>query len=252
MKSKIMNLTITTIIALLVCLLGRKIPYIISNESPIWLDRSIGLLVVLLFIYFTTRNIKKSCRLNKIDFKLGLKCIPISMFLILGSLILIECFHYAFPKLITCTQGATDLHNSLESSIAGILVLTIIGPITEELICRGYLLTRFSEIVSVRTAIILQAIFFAMLHGGIIKQLQTLIVGIIYGYFCYYTNSLIPSLIIHIVNNTTIAAISLLPISGNYIVFSIIVLLAIVGIYFLWNIFKEFKNKEKVLQKDLT
>ena len=251
MKAKIIDVTITIIITLFVCLFGPSIPYIISDKSPIWLSKSVGLLVVLLFIYFNRKNIKKSCRLNKINFKLGLKCIPIAMALTLGTLILIGSFYYIFPKLASGTKGAEELHNTLISNILGIITLTVVAPITEELICRGYLLTRFSEIVSVRSAIILQAIFFAMLHGGSVKQLDTFITAIIWGYFCYYTNSLIPSLIMHIVNNTTTTVMSLLPETGKYIFFSIHIVLAILGIYFLWGMFKEFRNQEKVLQQEV-
>lgn len=72
---------------------------------------------------------------------------------------------------------------------------------SEELIFRGLLLGIFISIVSVRKAILLQAILFSLVHWPQDPDLSILawriLVGYIFGYVAYKSNSLLPGFLVH-------------------------------------------------------
>lgn len=78
----------------------------------------------------------------------------------------------------------------------------IIGPICEEIIFRGILLKEFLLRYDYKTAILLSAIIFSIIHMMPLQMISTFFVGIILGYIYYKTKSLWLVCIIHIINNS--------------------------------------------------
>ena len=78
----------------------------------------------------------------------------------------------------------------------------IIGPVCEEIIFRGVILKEFLLRYDYKTAILLSAIIFSIIHMMPVQMISTFFVGIILGYIYYKTKSLWLVCIIHIVNNT--------------------------------------------------
>ena len=140
-------------------------------------------------------------------------------------------------------------YNTLQTSIFGLISMCLLSPVTEELICRGFLLTKLSKVINIKTAIILQAIFFGLLHGNVIQFADTFVMGIIAGCICYYTKSVFPSIIIHITNNT----VTCLDLNwfDKHQAIGFIVILALLGIfiYTLWGIFNKHKSKTNFFKK---
>jgi len=92
----------------------------------------------------------------------------------------------------------------MENTSALILIIGVglIAPIVEELIFRGFIFYRLKNAFSIWSAIIIQAIFFAVFHGNIIQMSYAFFIGIILGILVYKSNSLYPAIILHILNNT--------------------------------------------------
>jgi membrane protease YdiL (CAAX protease family) len=86
-----------------------------------------------------------------------------------------------------------------------IFIVCVFGPYSEELLFRGVFLDEIKEcyILSPRSIIFCQAVVFYGLHiifsGNF--AIQPLLIGIITGAFCFYTNSLLYGLVLHICNN---------------------------------------------------
>lgn len=83
------------------------------------------------------------------------------------------------------------------------LYVTIIAPITEELIFRGLVLTKALRILSPAGAIILQAVAFGVFHGNVIQGFFTFLIGVILGGICYRYKTIYAPIILHMVLNAS-------------------------------------------------
>ena len=114
---------------------------------------------------------------------------------------------HLFPK------ESKEIHEASQhiSGIAGILTYCIFGPITEEICVHGILL---GGLLKMRCrpwiAILITALAFSLVHGFAAKLVGTLLFGIIVGWLYWRTGSIIPCLIIHIVNNSLVPIISII------------------------------------------
>ena len=96
---------------------------------------------------------------------------------------------------------------AMSHNIWGLLTLTIIGPIAEELLFReaivGEMLRRGAR---PWTAIIVSAVAFSCLHFNPAQVLYALPLGIIFGIIYYKTGNIVLTSILHILNNYIVVA----------------------------------------------
>ena len=159
--------------------------------------------------------------------------------------ILIDIVHL-FPK------ESKELHEAGQhiSGIAGTLSFCIFGPIAEEICFRGILL---GGLLKMRCrpwiAILITALAFSLVHGFAVKLVGTLLFGIIVGWLYWRTGSIIPCLIIHIVNNSLVPIISIIrgqPTNTVLIIILIVCLLSLA--YGLWWFWKKCNFADEVNQ----
>jgi uncharacterized protein len=79
--------------------------------------------------------------------------------------------------------------------------LVVIAPIFEELFFRGLLLRGFLARYSAKKALLVNAILFAVVHGHPLKIFATFFLGLFNGWLRLKTNSIIPSIFSHSLNN---------------------------------------------------
>lgn len=107
-------------------------------------------------------------------------------------------------KLFADEVKELEALGKLISGPLGFIAVGLLAPIAEEIGLRGVLL---GGLLRMRckpwVAIVVSALVFALLHGTQIQMLGTTVFGIIAGWLCWRTRSLIPGMIIHIVNNST-------------------------------------------------
>jgi len=82
-----------------------------------------------------------------------------------------------------------------------ILVAGILTPLCEELFYRGFLLS-CTERIGVRLSIIYSAACFSIMHTNPYRLSSLFVYSIFIGLIVYYTNSTLPGIIFHILNNT--------------------------------------------------
>jgi membrane protease YdiL (CAAX protease family) len=137
-----------------------------------------------------------------------------------------------------------DNDSHLISGIWGILYGAIFGPIAEEIGFRGILL---GGLLKSRCrpwlAILISALFFGVLHQFPLAFFGSIVFGVIVGWLYWRTNSIIPGIIVHIVNNSLTAIDST---GWNNTVFIIILVVGLVLLtYGLWWVGKRFNNTER-------
>ena len=81
------------------------------------------------------------------------------------------------------------------------LVTAIFAPVFEEWLCRGMVLRGLLAKVKPGWAIVISALFFALIHMNPWQALNAFIIGLIMGYIYYRSGSLWLTMLIHFVNN---------------------------------------------------
>ena len=88
------------------------------------------------------------------------------------------------------------------------LVVAIFAPIFEEWLCRGMVLRGLLTKMKPGWAIVVSALFFAVIHANPWQALNAFLIGLVMGYVYYKTGSLILTMIIHFVNNGSAVVLS--------------------------------------------
>ena len=88
------------------------------------------------------------------------------------------------------------------------LLVAIFAPIFEEWLCRGMVLRGLLTKMKPVWAIVISALFFAVIHANPWQALNAFMIGLLMGYVYYKTGSLILTMIIHFVNNGTSVILS--------------------------------------------
>ena len=88
------------------------------------------------------------------------------------------------------------------------LTVAIFAPIFEEWLCRGMVLRGLLTKMKPVWAIVISALFFAVIHANPWQALNAFLIGLVMGYVYYKTGSLLLTMIIHFVNNGTSVILS--------------------------------------------
>ncbi|MCR5060407.1 MAG: CPBP family intramembrane metalloprotease [Saccharofermentans sp.] len=93
------------------------------------------------------------------------------------------------------------LSDNILVSVISIAYVAVLGPITEEILCRGAVLPTCSHI-SWRFGIIASALMFGIMHGNISQLFNAFILGLLLAYVTLKSHSIIPACLMHIANNS--------------------------------------------------
>ncbi|MBU3092536.1 CPBP family intramembrane metalloprotease [Clostridium sp. CM028] len=104
------------------------------------------------------------------------------------------------------------------SPIIMILSAVVIAPIYEEIVFRGILLRGMANKINPTLALIVSALFFALMHMNIPQGINAFLLGLIIGSIYLNTGSIYLSIFAHFINNSTAISISgaFQLISGKY------------------------------------
>lgn len=97
----------------------------------------------------------------------------------------------------------------LQSGWGGILAITIIGPVLEEVLFRGAITKALLQQYSPTKAIFISALIFGVFHINPAQILPAFLIGLLLAWTYYKTASLIPCILMHILNNSLSVYISL-------------------------------------------
>ena len=114
-----------------------------------------------------------------------------------------KAFYDAFLEVMNTMTGGP-----LWSSF---LLAAIFAPIFEEWLCRGMVLRGLLTKMKPSWAIVVSALFFAVIHLNPWQALNAFILGVVMGYVYYKTGSLLLTMLIHFVNNATSVVLAQIP-----------------------------------------
>lgn len=158
------------------------------------------LLPILAFLKFKNMNIKKVLRLNKLRIKHGFVVIaitlftyPVALFFNLIMITIISMFDSIKPLPIPTA-------NNFEEYIGLFFIIAISAGICEEIFFRGLLLSAYESKFKDK-AVIISAVLFGLFHFNLQNLLGPIVLGLIFGYLVYLTDSIYAGIIGHITNN---------------------------------------------------
>ncbi|MBJ8027539.1 CPBP family intramembrane glutamic endopeptidase [Bacillus cereus group sp. N21] len=184
----------------------------ITNKKTIALYESLGntastllqLLVLLLFIYKykPVKNLLSSAFNFKALKKVSTYVYLVLFFIlniVLNSLILT----HLFPDATTQQASALNLDVLKQYQFLLIIGFAIFTPIFEEIIFRGIILRFFSERFPFWIAAIGTSLIFGIAHTySLGVMIVTFLMGLLMAILCKRTNSILPAMLFHIMNNT--------------------------------------------------
>ncbi len=155
------------------------------------------------------KNFLKMLNLNRIKMSTFLLCIGFSICFYPLIAVIADNLTKIFPSFNEIQDTFNEMFNG--SLLFSIIYVCIMGPIMEEIITRGLIFYEFKESTNSLIAIILQAIFFGIMHLNMVQGIYAFILGITYGIFREKFNSLIITIVCHIAHNSFSMALGYLP-----------------------------------------
>lgn len=161
----------------------------------------IVLLPVLIYIRILKLDIRSTLRLNPLSLKEFLLSIGIGITgwlvaYILGAIVVFIFWQFGLK--------IPELPIPIPKNIYDFLILTFIVSISagicEETMFRGFIMRSF-ENGGIKSAIIMSALLFALMHGSLFRFLPIFFLGIVYGWVAWRTNSIFSTMITHSINN---------------------------------------------------
>ena len=119
----------------------------------------------------------------------------------------------ASPAMKSFYDMVTELLNNMTGGPlwSSFLLTAIFAPIFEEWLCRGMVLRGLLTKMKPGWAIVISALFFALIHMNPWQALNAFLIGLVMGYVYYKTGSLWLTMLIHFVNNGTAVILSQFP-----------------------------------------
>jgi len=157
-------------------------------------------------IYYLTikqRPILESLRIKMVS----LDTIQYSLIFSIGVLIIIDTIDRIIHQIIPTPDYIIDLSGIMQpDSLLGyvflFLAVVIVAPIGEEVVFRGFLQKFLEEHwKDITRAVLVTSLFFAMIHFNPFWTIQIYILGVLLGFLSWKTKSVIPSIMLHSINN---------------------------------------------------
>lgn len=194
---------IVLLLTLFIIFIIGTIAFFTGGRKGVLLSEAVIILPALLFTIRFNYSPKILFRLRSISLKLLL----LSMVLGFALTIISDEIDRLIQNLITIPENFHKIYekfliiNSVSDFIIVIFSAVILAAVLEEMLFRGFLQTSLENNFKTKTAIIITALIFAVFHAYPWVLIQIFLMGIILGLMAWKSNSIIPSLVVHFINN---------------------------------------------------
>ncbi len=164
------------------------------------------------FFVYSAYNGKKTFEATTIKGKFRLFPILIVMAItavcIFGFNYLIALVDYSIFSLTDISQDGVAVPQSVIGYIIVVVVFAVVPAIVEEFIYRGVVFNGLRKTFKPWVSIVLSALIFTLAHFNVYQTVYQFIMGIIMATICYFTGSIIYSMIFHLMNNFLVVTLS--------------------------------------------
>ncbi len=168
-----------------------------------FLGQGVIILPPIYYLNFKKKSILDSFRIKPVSFNIIIYSIIFSA----GVIILFDAVDRVIHQIAPTPDYIIDLGKIMQpESTLGLIFLflavVVMAPIGEEIVFRGFLQKFLEEHwKDITRAVLVTSIFFAIIHFNPYWTIQIYILGIILGFLSWRTKSIIPSIILHSINN---------------------------------------------------
>ena len=177
----------------------------LSTYISMFVGQAFLIVPVLIFLNRKQLSIIESLRLNAISKQVIVATILLSI----GAMIIADEINILVDMIIPAPESFLQLEALLTpdnpiSMFLLIITIVLLAPIGEELLFRGFL-QKYLEIAwgDITKAILLSSLFFAAIHFNPYWAIQIYFMGLLLGYLSWLTQSIFPSIIMHMAINGT-------------------------------------------------
>lgn len=128
-----------------------------------------------------------------------------SSYLVLSGVSLLFC-SWLVSELISHMKWLPNIMEQtfdiLQSGWGGIIAIAVVGPILEELLFRGAITKALLRQYNPAKAIFISALIFGIFHINPVQIVPAFFIGLLLAWVYYKTASLIPCILMHILNNS--------------------------------------------------
>lgn len=168
---------------------------------------------------------------------------PLVMVLTFAASFVCDIFNMVLPQM------PEDIQKALEAATGGnfwlnLVSVAVLAPLLEEWLCRGLILSGLlTNGTRPALAIVVSALFFAIIHGNLWQAVPAFALGALFGYVYYKTGSLKLTILMHFTNNFISLLVSrsdqigqtdgwmdIMPVECYWVLFAIFALSLIVGV----------------------
>lgn len=176
-----------------------------ESEYPTWVFWVVNFVpmycVALPIFYLIIKTVPKEDLVEKTPFTVGkwFKFLVISIFvMIVGNLL--SSLVGGILGLLGMNTSATVETLLSQTSLIGNVILAVVGPIVEELICRKWLIDRM-HVYGGSVAVVTSALMFGLFHGNFAQFFYAFFLGLVWGYVYYKTGKIIYTMLMHMTIN---------------------------------------------------
>ncbi len=165
---------------------------------------------VIIYLRLNGLSIRRRLRINTISINtlLSISIISIGFIIILDELDRIIYILFGQPEFLQELVEQLRI-TSIYSGFFIILTTVLVAPLVEEMLFRGYLQKVLEESwEDITKAILVTSLFFALVHLNPYWIVQIYLMGLVLGYLAWRTNSIIPGIILHGLNNAFAVALN--------------------------------------------
>lgn len=212
------------------------------------------LAAVLVYYYWVVKKRKKSGEYEKALPKLADKTTVLTI--IFGTLAVFAAaaligygLTFVFPRMsdrlnkVVSSIGGGE--GSILPKILGFLNIVFLAPMGEEIVVRGLAVFNNRKAFGMTGCIVISAFLFALLHGNPIQGIYALPFGALSAFVCYKYKSVIPCILMHMMNNLIGSSIDyVLPMERFWWVY-IVIMFVSVGILIPTGIKNKYFQKER-------
>ena len=122
----------------------------------------------------------------------------------IGAIILSGIYTYYAVKFIPSEELLESFDYIFSQTTIGqqIIIMAVVPAIFEELFFRGLIFSSLIKRTNVLAAVFISSLLFSLMHFSLIKIFPTFLLGGIFAYVVYKTNSILPAVILHFINNS--------------------------------------------------
>ena len=179
------------------------IGYLVGGKTGLFLLE--GLIIVPAFVYVVLRkyDLKNIFRLKRVNFQIVLISIFVGFgisFIADGLDRLFQLF-FPMPEIFEDQMLESFAIHSVSDFVIIVLSAVVFAGIFEEMLFRGFVQKSFEKEFSITQAILIAAFIFGMIHMNPWWLVQISFFGIFLGIMAWKSDSIIPSMIVHFINN---------------------------------------------------